>query len=108
VNLYAPVAGQRIGSLLVRQKENQVRLAFYGHDFFRSRTKSALRNVRNGSTAAVARWATRTASRSEAATEADQIMSVISTEVEKSLASFFEARLAQMISRDSSTPLGMT
>ena len=33
VNLYAPVAGKRIGSLLVGQKENQVRLALRGHDF---------------------------------------------------------------------------
>src|SRR5437762_13373803 len=47
VNLYAPAAGKCIGPLLVGQKENQVRLAFCGHDFFRSRTKSALIHICN-------------------------------------------------------------
>src|SRR5438477_12247846 len=47
VNLDAPVASKCIGSLLVGQKENQVRLAFCGHDFFRSRTKSALIHICN-------------------------------------------------------------
>ena len=47
VNLDAPVASKCIGSLLVGQKENQVRLASCGHDFFRSRTKSALIHICN-------------------------------------------------------------
>ena len=33
VNLYAPVAGKRIGSLLVRQKKDEILLAVCGHDF---------------------------------------------------------------------------
>jgi hypothetical protein len=46
VNIYASVACDRIRSLLVRQKKNQVWLSMCGH-IFRSRTKSALTNLCN-------------------------------------------------------------
>ena len=42
MNFDATVAGERVGSLLVWQENDQVRLAIGGHDFFRSRIKPAL------------------------------------------------------------------
>jgi hypothetical protein len=42
VNFSASVAGDRVRSLLIRQKEDQVRFSLRGHGIERSRTKSAL------------------------------------------------------------------
>ena len=41
VNLHASVTSERIRALLVRKKQNQVRLSVYGHEI-RVRTKSAV------------------------------------------------------------------
>jgi len=42
VNLLASVAGDRVRSLLIWQKEDQVRFSLRGHGFEKSRTKSAV------------------------------------------------------------------
>jgi len=47
VNLDASVASEHVGSLLVWQKKDQIRLASCGHAFFWSGTKSALINICN-------------------------------------------------------------
>jgi hypothetical protein len=42
VNLYASVTSDRVRSLLIRQKEDQIRFSLRRHGLERSRTKSAL------------------------------------------------------------------
>src|SRR5437588_5218660 len=110
VNLYAPVASKCIGPLLVGQKENQVRLAFCGHDFFRSRTKSALGGVCNDSAVAVALRATRALPTGKRLQKRARPSLSFRPKCPTVAGSRFplNRNWLQMISRDSSTPLGMT
>src|SRR5439155_24452390 len=54
VNLDASVASERIRSLLIRQKKNQIRSSLCGHRITTPRTKSVLPIDCNDSTVAVA------------------------------------------------------